>query len=260
MIEPELRVQIRRYFFAEHWKIGTIAKQLQVHPDTVRRAIEVERFQSAARLRASNLDPYLAFLRETLEAYPRLCATRLHRMIAERGYTGSIVQLRRAVAPMRPRRQEDSLLFNYGEELRMTFRDELAVAFERGPSAVLRLWCFLICDTLTVVGPEYLKALSVAAGATITVGVLVLAVRPRQTGETISPRYGGCPGRQNQRGDCRTFERRRSFWIPTERLCLPESKSSCGRPCPHLHSPQHKACRCNAWQTLFAGWCHHRRR
>jgi hypothetical protein len=37
MIEPELRVQIRRYFFAEHWKIGTIAKQLQVHPDTVRR-------------------------------------------------------------------------------------------------------------------------------------------------------------------------------------------------------------------------------
>jgi hypothetical protein len=98
MIEPELRVQIRRYFFAEHWKIGTIAKQLQVHPDTVRRAIEVERFQSAARLRASNLDPYLAFLCETLEAYPRLCATRLHRMIAERGYTGSIVQLRRAVA------------------------------------------------------------------------------------------------------------------------------------------------------------------
>jgi len=106
MIEPELRVQIRRYFFAEHWKIGTIAKQLQVHPDTVRRAIEVERFQSAARVRASNLDPYLPFLRETLEAYPRLCATRLHRMITERGYTGSIVQLRRVVAPMRPRRQE----------------------------------------------------------------------------------------------------------------------------------------------------------
>ena len=71
-------------------------------------------------------------------------------------------------------RCDDSLLFNYGEELRMTFRDELAVAFERGPSAVLRLWCFLICDTVTVVGPEYLKALSVAAGATITAGVLVL--------------------------------------------------------------------------------------
>lgn len=71
-------------------------------------------------------------------------------------------------------RCDDSLLFNYGEELRRTFRDELAAALERGPSAVLRLWCFLIYDTLTVVGPEYLKALSVAAGATITAGVLVL--------------------------------------------------------------------------------------
>jgi hypothetical protein len=71
-------------------------------------------------------------------------------------------------------RCDDSLLFNYGEELRTTFRDELAVALERGPSALLRLWCFLIYDTLTVVGPEYLKALSVAAGAIITAGVLVL--------------------------------------------------------------------------------------
>lgn len=71
-------------------------------------------------------------------------------------------------------RCDDSLLFKYGEELRTTFRDELAAASERGPSAVLRLWCFLIYDTLTVVGPEYLKTLSVAAGATITAGVLVL--------------------------------------------------------------------------------------
>ena len=47
MISPETRVQIRRYFYAEHWKIGTIAQNLNVHPDTVRRAIEVERFQNA---------------------------------------------------------------------------------------------------------------------------------------------------------------------------------------------------------------------
>jgi transposase len=106
MIEQELRVQIRHYFFADHWKIGTIAAELKVHPDTVRRAIEVERFQSGAQLRTSHLDPYLPFLRETLEAHPRLCATLLHRMISDRGYTGSIRQLRRAVARLRPRRQE----------------------------------------------------------------------------------------------------------------------------------------------------------
>ncbi|HWB95604.1 MAG TPA: hypothetical protein VG672_02850, partial [Bryobacteraceae bacterium] len=34
MISPETRVQIRRYFYAEHWKIGTIAQALNVHPDT----------------------------------------------------------------------------------------------------------------------------------------------------------------------------------------------------------------------------------
>ena len=30
MISPETRVQIRRYFYAEHWKIGTIASELGV--------------------------------------------------------------------------------------------------------------------------------------------------------------------------------------------------------------------------------------
>jgi len=86
MIEQELRVQIRHYFFAEHWKVGTIAAELKLHPDTVRRAIEVNRVQRALQLRASIVDPYLPFLREMLEAHPRLCATRLYRMIAERGY------------------------------------------------------------------------------------------------------------------------------------------------------------------------------
>ena len=51
MISPETRVQIRRYFYAEHWKIGTIAQALNVHPDTVRRAIELERFHNAEPLR-----------------------------------------------------------------------------------------------------------------------------------------------------------------------------------------------------------------
>jgi transposase len=106
MIEPELRVQIRHYFFAEHWKIGTIAAELKIHPETVRRAIEVNRVQRVLQLRASIVDPYLPFLRDTLEAHPRLCATRLYQMVAERGYTGSIVQLRRVVARLRPRQQE----------------------------------------------------------------------------------------------------------------------------------------------------------
>ena len=84
MISPETRVQIRRYFYAEHWKIGTIATALDVHPDTVRRAIEVERFQHAEPLRPSIVDPYLPFVRQVLEQHPRLRATRLYQMIRER--------------------------------------------------------------------------------------------------------------------------------------------------------------------------------
>ena len=38
MISPEASAQIRRYFYAKHWKIGTIARELNVHPDAVRNA------------------------------------------------------------------------------------------------------------------------------------------------------------------------------------------------------------------------------
>jgi transposase len=108
MISPETRALIRRYFYAEHWKIGTIASELGVHPDTVRNAIESERFQSAP-MRPSLADPYLGFVRQTLDEHPRLRATRLHAMLRDRGYTGSVVQLRRAVARLRPHRQEPFL-------------------------------------------------------------------------------------------------------------------------------------------------------
>jgi len=106
MISPETRVQIRRYFYAEHWKIGTIAQNLNVHPDTVRRAIEVERFQHAEPLRPSMVDPYLPLVREVLEQHPRLRATRIHQMIRDRGYAGSVEQLRRVVARLRPQSLE----------------------------------------------------------------------------------------------------------------------------------------------------------
>src|SRR5216684_4042851 len=109
MISKETNAQIRRYFYAEHWKIGTIAHQLGVHPDTVRKAIEAERFHSTQPLRSSIVDPYVPFLRQTLEQYPDLRATRLYLMIRDRGYSGSVVQLRRSVARLRPHNREPFL-------------------------------------------------------------------------------------------------------------------------------------------------------
>lgn len=109
MISPEMRAQIRHYFFAEHWKIGTIAAELGVHPDAVRKAIESDRFRSTPPLRASIVDPYLGFMQQILEQHPRLRATRVYAMIRDRGYTGSASHLRRAVARLRPRPHEPFL-------------------------------------------------------------------------------------------------------------------------------------------------------
>src|SRR5438552_6732219 len=103
MITPEQRAEMRRLFYAEHWKVGTIAAALGVHRDTVCAATEAERFVThLARPRPSRLDPYLPLMRDTLQQYPRLRATRLYQMVRDRGYVGSVVQLRRVVRRLRP--------------------------------------------------------------------------------------------------------------------------------------------------------------
>src|SRR5450432_2707242 len=109
MISPEIHAQIRRYFYAEHWKIGTIARELGVHPDAVRNAIEAQRFNGAQSLRPSIVDRYLEFIRHTLDQHPRLRATRIYQMVRDRGYSGSVVQLRRTVARLRPQIREPFL-------------------------------------------------------------------------------------------------------------------------------------------------------
>jgi transposase len=111
MIDGELRARIRRLFFAEHWKLGTIAVELGVHYDTVARAVETERFISHQRpVRPMLLDPYKEFIAQTLELHPRLRATRLLEMIKGRGYAGSAVQLRRYVATVRPTAKAEAYL------------------------------------------------------------------------------------------------------------------------------------------------------
>jgi len=103
MITPEQHAEIRRLYYGEHWKVGTIAAALGVHHDTVRAALAHDT-QTVRRgtCRATMLDPYLAFIRDTLAQYPRLRATRLFEMVRARGYTGSVVQLRRVVHTLRP--------------------------------------------------------------------------------------------------------------------------------------------------------------
>lgn len=107
----EQQTEIRRLFFAEHWKVGTIATQLAVHPDAVKAALETHTFVSrGANPRASLLEPYAEFIGRTLEQFPRLRATRLYDMLVERGYEGGRRQLRRYVARVRPRKAPEAYL------------------------------------------------------------------------------------------------------------------------------------------------------
>ncbi len=110
MISEAQRAEIRRLFYAEHWRIGTIARELALHPDTVRAALETVRFNRRSIVRASALDPYTSFIRAILEQYPRLRATRIHEMIVARGYAGSACQTRRLVRRLRPRPQAEAYL------------------------------------------------------------------------------------------------------------------------------------------------------
>ena len=41
VVTPELRAQILRLYLADQWRIGTIARQLQLHRDTVGRVLAV---------------------------------------------------------------------------------------------------------------------------------------------------------------------------------------------------------------------------
>jgi transposase len=107
VIDDELRAAIRRLFYAEHWRIGTIAAELRLHHDTVARAVGSDRFvRTGCMVRPTMLDPYKALARSIIEEHPKLRATRLHQMLRDRGYEGSAQQLRRYLVSIRPRQGE----------------------------------------------------------------------------------------------------------------------------------------------------------
>ena len=107
---PELEAEIVRLHYAEHWPVGTIATQLDTHPDQVRRVLGLGEPRAPSQLRARVVDPYRPFIDDTLRRYPKLLATRLYDMIRERGFRGSVRSLRKHVALVRPRRVRGAYL------------------------------------------------------------------------------------------------------------------------------------------------------
>ena len=105
MIDLETVTRIRQLHYGEHWPVGTIAKELGLHHETVQRALS-DAPRPQAPPRPSRFDPYVGFVREVLASYPRLTATRLWYMLRERGCPLSVRQVRDKVAELRPSRRE----------------------------------------------------------------------------------------------------------------------------------------------------------
>ena len=99
VMPPDIEAQILRYYHAEKWTVGTIARQLHVHHSVVRRVLAQAGLpRIGAARRPSPVDAWLPLIRETLEKFPTLTASRLFTMAHERGY--------RVAAPLQHRALE----------------------------------------------------------------------------------------------------------------------------------------------------------
>jgi len=110
VISRELEARILRLREVEHWPVGTIARELRVHHETVERVLRQSGVPRVAAARGSALDPFVGFVMEQWRRYPKLTASRLYRMCRERGYRGHPDHFRHAVARYRPRPAAEAFL------------------------------------------------------------------------------------------------------------------------------------------------------
>jgi transposase len=110
-ISAEVEAEIIRLFHAEHWRRGTIARQLGLHVCVVDRILtKNELLSKTLPTKKSKVDPYLPFIMDTLEKYPKLNSARLHQMVKERGYTGASDHFRHIISRIRPAPKAEAYL------------------------------------------------------------------------------------------------------------------------------------------------------
>jgi transposase len=110
-VTAEESAAILRLHHVEGWPVGTIGAELGRHHDTVEGVLAhaglgVEKVSTRPRL----VDPFIPFLKETLDKHPRLRASRLWTMAKARGYTGSKSGFRAIVRRLRPRPSAEAYL------------------------------------------------------------------------------------------------------------------------------------------------------
>ena len=101
---PELAIQILDYYQADKLRVSTIARQLRIHHTVVRQVLaqaNVRPLEPPSRL--SKTVVYLPIIHQTLETFPTLAASRLYKIVVDRGYSGGPDHFRHLVACLRPR-------------------------------------------------------------------------------------------------------------------------------------------------------------
>ena len=144
-VTAEETAKILRLHHAEQWPIGTISRQLGRHHDTIERVLaesglEVHKQSTRTRL----VDPYISFLKETLQKYPKLRASRLWAMTKARGYTGSKSGFRAIVKRLRPRPAAEAFVRRTvlpGQEAQVDWAHFGTVTIGR---ATRTLWAFVM--------------------------------------------------------------------------------------------------------------------
>src|SRR5271170_2409448 len=110
-VTAEESAAILRLHHVQGWPVGTISAELGRHHDTVEGVLAhaglgVQKVSVRPRL----VDPFVPFLKETLEKHPRLRASRLWSMAKARGYTGSKSGFRAIVSRLRPHQPVEAYL------------------------------------------------------------------------------------------------------------------------------------------------------
>lgn len=142
-VSAELEAEIHRLSAVEHWPPGTIARQLAIHVDVVRRVLGLQAPRQPVR-KPSFVEAWVPFMRETLERWPTLRSTRLFDMMKERGFPGSPRTVREHAARLRPRREREAFLRTtalIGEQSQIDWAFVQNVNVEGGKRP---LWMFVI--------------------------------------------------------------------------------------------------------------------
>ena len=110
-ISDELKAKILRYYHVEKWRVGTISRQLSVHHSTVKRVLSRTCVSKKDILtQRSIVDPFLPFIHETFDKFPKLTASRLYEMVKERGYGGGPDHFRHMISLYRPQPAAEAFL------------------------------------------------------------------------------------------------------------------------------------------------------